>query len=126
MKSNFLEALPKLITISNARIQYPALKDLQRTQASRVLRQHHHVADNGVALRFILDYGILHNDTEYPIFAANQVAALPNIPGRGAPYKVAFPYRPYPAAQPLLAASSTAVEIQLHKEQSVFIADFYE
>jgi len=125
MQSKFLEALPKL-TISNARIEYPALKDLLRTQASRVLRQHHHIAENGVALRYLLDYGVLHNDVDYQIFSDAQAAALPIIVGRNAPYRVAFVNRPYPAAQPPLAAQASAVEIQLHKEQLVFIQDFYD
>ena len=125
--TNFLEALPKL-TISNVRIHYPTLKDTLRAHAARLLRQHHHVAGNGVPLKYILDYGILHNDAEFIIFANQQVDALPIVLGAAGapPYKVPFAERPYPQAQPPLAGLATAVEIQLHKEQLVFIQDFYE
>jgi hypothetical protein len=83
------------------------------------------VAFNGVPLRNMLDFGILHNDTEYALFAIQQAAALPVIANRGAPYKIPFPARPYPEPQIPLEDDANGVQQLLHKEQFKFIEDFY-
>jgi hypothetical protein len=122
-----LYKLPKL-TVSNARIVYPEFKDQLRTQSARVLRHHAHTAANGVRLKYLLDFGVLHGDTEYPAFATQQVNALPARIGaaNAAPYKVAFAQRPYPEEQEPLDAAATDAEIEESKKQFVFIKDFYE